>query len=346
MSGDATALTRALEAALAPGPGGSPTGPDRAALDEALRDALSGGKRFRPLLVACVHDALGGTAGAAVPQVGAAVELLHTGFLVHDDVIDGDDLRRGRPSTPGRFRADAVKAGASPSGADTYARAAAILVGDLALSHAMRAVALCEVDRAGRALLLELFDAALRVSAAGELADVRLSLGLEDPTLAEVLTMEACKTAAYSFELPMQAGAVLAGADPDTVTGVGRVGHLLGIAYQLLDDLDGVFGDPSGTGKEPFGDLREGKRTPLVVHARRTPTWGRISGYLGRGDLGAADAARVRHALEESGSRTFVEDLAGEHLREAQAHAARLGLPTDLIHDVGAVSSGRATGAA
>lgn len=346
MTGTPTALQRALDAAVAPGDGAAASGPDPRALDDALRDALSGGKRFRPQLVVRVHDALGGHAGPAVEQVGAAVELLHTGFLVHDDVIDGDDVRRGRPSTPGRFRALALAQGATRSGAEGYALAGAVLVGDLALSHALRALALCDVDTTTRALLLDLFDTALRVSAAGELADVRLSLGVGDPTLDEVLTMAAHKTAAYSFVLPMQAGAVLAGADPDTVVGVGRVGHLLGVAYQLLDDLDGVFGDPEGTGKRTLGDLREGKRTPLIVHARQSPTWDRVSGFLGRSDLGAADAARVRHALEEGGSRAFVEDLARRHLGEAAEHALRLGLSTDLIHDVGAVSQRRATGAA
>ncbi|MCD4536455.1 polyprenyl synthetase family protein [Nocardioides sp. cx-169] len=337
-------VQRALDAAVGPLPPAA--GPDRRALDEALRDALSGGKRFRPRLVAAVHDALGGTARTAVAEVGAAVELLHTAFLVHDDVIDGDDLRRGRPSTPGRFRAEALGHGATPQGAESYARAASVLVGDLALSHALRAVALCEVDAGTRASLLDLFDTALRVSATGELADVRLSLGVAEPTLAEVLAMEAHKTAAYSFELPMQAGAALAGAESGVVDGVGRVGRLLGVAYQLLDDLEGVFGDPEGTGKAPLGDLREGKRTPLIVHAQGSATWGRVSPYLGRADLGPADAARVRNALEEGGSRAFVEELARRHLREAAEESGLLGLPPDLVHDVGAVSSDRPAGAA
>ena len=340
------ALQQALDSLLAPRRDAFVAGPDQAALDDALREALVGGKRFRPRLVAGVHDALDGHAGLAVEQIGAAVELLHTCFLVYDDVIDGDEVRRGRASILGRFRALALAAGATTEGADTYARAASVLVGDLALSHALRGVAVCEVDAATRGQLIDLFDAALRVSAVGELADVRLSLGLADPSLTEVLTMEVQKTAAYSFELPMQAGAVLAGAQSTVVEAVGDVGRSLGIAYQLLDDLEGVFGDPRDTGKSALGDLREGKRTPLIVHARRTPSWDRIRPYLGRPDLDAAAAVSVRRALEDGGSRAFVEDLADEHLRAAAELAVLVGLPTDLLREAVGVTDDRAAGAA
>ena len=309
--------------------------PQSALLAAALLDAGRGGKRFRPRLVHSVHDLLGGSAGPAVLQVAEAVELLHTAFVVHDDVIDGDDVRRGRASTPGAFRREASAAGASPAAAATYALAGAVLTGDLALSGAVRAVATAPVDPATVRRLLDLLDHAIRVSAAGELADVSHSLGLTEPSLADVLAVAEHKTAAYSFRLPMQAGAVLAGAAPAVVEGLGEVGRRLGVAFQLLDDLLGVFGDPAQTGKSNLGDLREGKRTPLVVHARSTAAWPLLRRHLGDPALSADDAARVRAALEQGGSRAFVTDLVTTHTDGAVSCAAGLEVPPDLLAWVG-----------
>ena len=305
---------------------------DHGALLTALDLGTSGGKRFRPWLVTTVHEALGGSQPAEiVDAVAAATELLHTAFVVHDDVIDHDDTRRGRPSVPGWFRADAADLGMTEPGQDTYARAGAILAGDLALSAAVRAVATCGADAATTGRLLDLLDATLHASAAGELADVRLALTDGMPQAQEALAVSEQKTAVYSFVLPLQAGAVLAGADDTTVEVLGRLGRSLGIAFQLSDDLLGVFGDPAATGKDHLGDLREGKRTPLLVHASTTSDWARIAPHLGDPDLTEAAAAGVREALEACGSRRFVEDLVGRHLLVAAEQATGLGLVGSLL---------------
>jgi len=305
---------------------------DHGVLLAALDLGSSGGKRFRPWLVTTVHAALGGTQPAdVVDAVAAATELLHTAFVIHDDVIDHDDTRRGRPSVPGFFRAHAEDLGVALHEQDTYSRAGAILAGDLALSAAVRAVATCGVDPATTARLLDLLDATLHASAAGELADVRLALGDGIPAAEEALAVSEQKTAVYSFVLPMQAGAVLAGADDATVEALGQMGRCLGIAFQLSDDLLGVFGDPAVTGKDQLGDLREGKRTPLVVHAATTSAWPRIATHLGDPDLTESGAAAVREALESCGARRFIEDLVGRHLTAAAEQATALGLHHSLL---------------
>ena len=305
---------------------------DHRALLTALELGSSGGKRFRPWLVTAAHRALDGTQPTeVVDAVAAATELLHTAFVIHDDVIDHDDTRRGRPSVPGWFRAGADELGVEPGARDTYARAGAILAGDLALTAAVRAVAMCGVDQLTTNRLLNLLDATLHASAAGELADVRLSLAGEMPTAEEALAVAEQKTAVYSFMLPMQAGAVLAGADDQVVRDLGEVGRALGIAFQLGDDLGGVFGDPAATGKDHLGDIREGKRTPLMVHAAGTSAWARIAPHLGDADLTESDASVVREALESSGSRQFVEDLAARHLADAADRATALGLRRTLL---------------
>ncbi len=306
------------------------TDPTQAALWEALVAAAAGGKRFRPALVTTVHAALEGGRPAAAVEIGAAVELLHTAFVIHDDVIDGDEVRRGRLNVSGTFRARALAEGAEPSGAAHYGRTAGILAGDLALAAAIRTVATCGAPPEVVDRLLDLFDAALHTTAAGELADVRLPLGVEIASLEECLAMEENKTSAYSFTLPLQAGAVLADAGQATVAALGRLGRSLGIAFQLLDDLVGVFGDPAVSGKSTTADLRARKQTPLLAHARTTAHWERISSFLGR-DLTAQEVRDVRLLFTSSGSRRFVEELAGSHLARARATAAALGLPVDSI---------------
>ncbi len=306
------------------------TDPEHARLWEALAAATEGGKRFRPALVTATHQALGGTQAAAAAEVGAAVELLHTAFVIHDDVIDGDDLRRGRLNVSGTFHGYALAAGAAPDDASEFGRTAGILAGDLALAAAIRAVATCGAPPAVVHRLLDLFDAALHTTAAGELADVRLSLSVETASLAESLAMEEQKTSAYSFALPLQAGAVLAGADEGTVRRLGEAGRMLGIAFQLLDDLLGVFGDPTRTGKSATTDLRTRKQTPLLAHARTTSGWERIRPYVGR-DLTDAELTETRRLLTASGSRRFVEELAEVHLSTARVVVEELGIPAELI---------------
>jgi geranylgeranyl diphosphate synthase type II len=317
------------------------TDPEHARLWEALSAATEGGKRFRPALVIAAHDALGGTRSAAAVAVGAAVELLHTAFVIHDDVIDCDELRRGRLNVSGTFHAYALASGADPEDAGGFGRTAGILAGDLALAAAIRAVATCGAPTDVVHRLLDLFDAALHTTAAGELADVRLSLGLGTASLRESLAMEEQKTSAYSFALPLQAGALLAGADEGTVDRLGEAGRVLGIAFQLLDDLLGVFGDPRRTGKSATSDLRTRKQTPLLAHARSTLEWARICTYLGR-DLTDLELSEVRRLLTTSGSRRFVEDLAEAHLSTARAIVDQLGVPFELLATVTTQSAVRA----
>jgi geranylgeranyl diphosphate synthase, type II len=304
-----------------------------ALLWEALCAATEGGKRFRPALVVATHDALGGGASDAAAEVGAAVELLHTAFVIHDDVIDDDHVRRGRPNVSGTFRALAGIDGADPEVAAGYGLTAAILAGDLALAAAVRTVALSGAPAPVVERLLDLFDTALHRTASGELADVRHSLDLAPATLAQSLEMEAQKTSAYSFALPLQAGAVLAGADEETTTRLGEAGRAMGIAFQLADDLIGVFGDPARSGKSATCDLRTRKQTPLLVHTRTTSAWPQISGYVGR-ELSDAELDEARALLVASGSRRFVEDLAEQHLGQARTVLDGLGVPADLIDDV------------
>ncbi|WP_413451057.1 polyprenyl synthetase family protein [Georgenia phoenicis] len=282
---------------------------------EELGRASAGGKRFRGRLVVELHDTLGGTRRPAAAQVGAAVELLHVGFLVHDDLIDHDTMRRGEPNLAARMAALARAAGADERGAQELAEGAAVLAGDLAMSLAHRLVATVDVPGAVHARLQQLLWETVFVSVAGELADVAAGLGLEEVSLTDALRIAAEKTALYSFQAPMRAGAILAEAPAELRAEIEAVGLALGKAFQLVDDLLGVFAPESVTGKSALSDLREGKATTLVLHARTLPVWSRIGADVGRADLDEGTAAVMRRELARSAAPDRVARQAREELR-------------------------------
>lgn len=287
------------------------------ALWDALEDATTGGKRLRPTLVLTAFSGLGGVDVTLASQVAVSFELLHTAFVIHDDVIDRDLLRRGVANISGRFTDRAFAQGAGPDQAAVWATAAGILAGDLALSEAHRILARLPISGETRVRLLDLFDRAVFVSAAGELADVTNTLSPHPLGLAEVVATLDQKTAVYSFEAPLQAGAVLAAASDEAIAALGRFGRLVGIAFQLTDDLLGVFGDPARTGKSASADLREGKQTALVAHARSIPGWDVIAPLVGKRDLTEGEAERARTHLEACGARQSVEHLSRTYAARA-----------------------------
>ena len=227
-------------------------GPSFGALADAITLAAQGGKRFRPALVMASFDAFradGADASAAL-SVAAAFELLHTAFVVHDDVIDHDTMRRGVPNVGGAFRQRGYADGADAEGAALLGDAAAILAGDILLHEAFRLVAMAPTDPATRDRLLTLLDDAVLVSAAGELADVENSVATRFPSRAATLDTAFNKTAVYSFRAPLQAGALLGGADAEAIRVIGDAGGSLGLAFQLVDDLIGAFGSSAQTGRD------------------------------------------------------------------------------------------------
>jgi geranylgeranyl diphosphate synthase type II len=150
------------------------------------------------------------------------------------------------------------------------------------------------------------------------------------PRVDDILTMERLKTAVYSFECPLQAGAILAGASEEVVATLGDFGREIGIAYQIVDDLLGVFGLEAETGKTTIGDLREGKRTVLIAYATSTREWADVAHLVGCDDLTEADAARVREVLVACGARSFAEGLARYYANRALARLAEPHIPQAL----------------
>jgi len=307
----------------------TPFGRRYAELWEAARDSTEGGKRFRPVLVVNAYHAFGGDRDADVIAVACAFELLHTAFLLHDDVIDGDTTRRGRPNLAGAFAARASEGGVSAESAAGWGAASAILAGDLLIHAAQAQIARLDLPNDRRSALLDLVEESMFVTAAGELSDVAFATGVDVPALAETLSMTQWKTAHYSFQAPLLAGAILAGAGDETLRALGEFGHRIGIAFQLRDDVLGVFGDEHLTGKSVSSDLRAGKVTPMMCFALQHDD-GEVRDALAAGVVTDRDAARLRDLLERSGARAFTEDLIADCARIAVAAIRSPAIPAGL----------------
>lgn len=304
-------------------------GPAFVALLDASRRAASGGKRLRPMLVVASFHAFGGRPDdlAGTYDIAAAFELLHTAFVIHDDVIDHDIERRGVPNVAGEFRVRGREKGADAAGSALLGDAAAILAGDVLLHEASRLIALAEVGAESRRRLFELYDDAVLISAAGELADVEHSVSTSSPDASAIFDATFNKTAVYTFRAPLAAGAVLAGADDDALASLAAAGDRLGLAFQLADDLIGAFGSPAQAGRASGGDLREAKKTPLVALARDTAHWSDVNDALAVAHTGPIAVRHAQRLLERSGARRELRELIDRTLTDVRFSADDPSLP-------------------
>jgi geranylgeranyl diphosphate synthase, type I len=288
---------------------------------EALEELLAAGKRLRPAFCYWGWRGAGGADGPPILAAAAALELLHASALVHDDVMDGSDTRRGRPSLHRRFAAR--HAGQHWHGSpESFGTGAAILLGDLLLSwtdgmyHASGLPD--DALRRGQAVL----DLMRTEVIAGQYLDL-LGQASGNETVESALRVVEYKTAKYTIERPLQLGAALAGfPDGPVPAAFSAYGLPLGVAYQLRDDILGVFGDPAQTGKPAGDDVREGKRTVLlaIARARAGAAQARIiDERLGDPQLDGAGVAEVRAVITDTGALAACETMIGEHVAQAVA---------------------------
>ena len=328
------AIDDALDAALARlRTRAAALGETAGALGVATADAAAGGKRLRPGLVVAAFEAFGGSPArvSGLWHVAAAFELLHAAFVVHDDLIDGDIERRGVLNVSGRFRVRANERGGDDADAATLGTAAAVLAGDLLLFEATRLIATAPVSASQRAGLFVLLEDALLVSAAGELADVEQSIGDEMPPTETLLRTTRDKTAFYSFQAPLAAGALLAGATDLERGALEAAGSEIGIAFQLADDLIGTFGSRAEAGREPGADLRAAKRTPVISFAAESDCWPVVASALALAPTGPIALRDAQEQLDAVGARRRTVELIDTTLRSARSRAADAALPRDAV---------------
>lgn len=286
-------------------------GEDAARLVTQARTAVRGGKRLRAAFCYWGYRAIRPDPPdeVALVRACAALELLHASALVHDDFMDASDTRRGRPSTHRAFEAEHRRAGWTGDPVQ-YGAAAAVLLGDLLLGWSEDMLVHCGLgrDQIGAGLLK--FELCRTEVIAGQFLDVSVQARAR-ADVETAMTVLRYKSAKYSIERPLDIGASLAGATPEQVTALSRFGLPLGEAFQLRDDLLGVFGDPTVTGKPAGDDLVEGKRTVLVAMALDAADRAdaeRLDAALGD-VLDAAEVSELRLIIETSGAHARVEEL-------------------------------------
>ena len=277
----------------------------------------AGGKRLRPYLAVVGYQACSGDDLREITAVAAAWELLHLCLLIHDDIIDEDLVRYGRLNVAGTYRNIYAQSGQT-SRSIHIADSAAIIAGDLALSSAHDVILSSDLKPSQKILAQQYLTAATFTVAGGELLDTESVLyPIEDADPDMVATY---KTASYSFVGPLTAGAALAGTSEKTLQKLENFGTYLGCAYQLTDDVLGVFGDTALTGKSNTGDLAEGKRTAMlqyVMRHARSSDKAFVSSVIGTGTISEHDAARVRQIMSDCGARQDSEQRSAAFLQRA-----------------------------
>ena len=283
---------------------------------ELERVIQAGGKRLRPLFCCLGHMAAGAEVGEEAIRAAAALELLHTFAIVHDDVMDRSPTRRGSASSWVQL-ADEHRRQRYPGDPDAYGDAAAVLAGDMALVLADRALLDSGFPSERLTPAIRRYDRMRVEVVAGQYLDV-LAAHRGSASEEEARRIAVLKSGGYTVEAPVQIGAILGGAGEDLLGCLSRYGVALGEAFQLRDDVLGVFGDPEVTGKDRDSDLLEGKRTVLLSKAlaaaggedRRL-----LEERVGRPDLAADELDRIRKVIEASGALDatleLIDELAG-----------------------------------
>lgn len=304
------------------------------------RDLLRGGKRFRALFcywgqraVRTANEELidavdSGNDLRVIVRAASALEFFHAAALVHDDIIDNSDTRRGMSAVHRRYQALHEDADWSGDRAE-FGRSAGILHGDLLLAWSeelfVQSLGMLDDRNAARAARAE-FDRMRTEVMLGQYLDVleeqSWNVRPERELLSRAHRVIVYKSAKYTVEAPLTIGAALGGGTPEQLQTLRDFGLPLGIAYQLRDDLLGVFGDPQVTGKPSGDDLREGKRTVLIALARANlPAHAArfLDELLGDRTLDDAQVRMLQTTIRDSGAIDEVEQLIRRNADQAKA---------------------------
>ncbi|MCT9930178.1 polyprenyl synthetase family protein [Planotetraspora sp. A-T 1434] len=296
------------------------TDPHLASLLSAAEDFLAGGKRLRPAFCYWGWRAAGGGDEPAMHTAAASLELLQASALIHDDVMDASDVRRGMPSAHRRFERMHAEAGWHGS-AEQFGEGAAVLLGNLLLVWSGEMWRTSGLPPEAIATAQPVHDHMLTELMCGQYLDL-LEQAQGQSTFDSALRVALFKSGKYSVEQPLRLGLVLAArAQHHWIDRLCvQYGQQVGIAFQLRDDILGVFGDPAETGKPAGDDLREGKRTILIARtlAEASPAQAEtVRSLLGDPRLDAEGVERLRAAIEDSGARAACEEMIKRYLDNA-----------------------------
>ncbi len=293
---------------------------------DVLVEFLAGGKRLRPAFCYWGWQGAGGDAAdPGIVTAAAALELLQAAAIIHDDVMDASDTRRGKPSVHRQFaNLHATRRWEGP--AERFGLGGALLLGDLCLCWSDEMLRGCGLPGERLMAALGIFDTMRTEVMAGQYLDL-VEQAAGTSSVPRAMRVVRYKSAKYTVERPLHLGGVLAGATSELLAAYTAYGIPLGEAFQLRDDILGVFGDPAVTGKPAGDDLREGKRTVLVAKALEAADDAQAARFLerfGDPDLDPDGVVDLREVIVATGALRAVEELIGqltEAASDAVAHA-------------------------
>lgn len=293
-------------------------------VDHTAEFTLRGGKRLRPALMYYSYRLFASDKLDEVIKTSIFIELIQSFLLIHDDIMDKADLRRGKATLHKIYEENSRSLGFND---DThFGNTMAILAGDLACQFAYEIVNGSSFDDASKTRLTGLIAKEISEVIFGQIIDIMLSYQKEFSE-AEVTAVHQYKTATYTFRLPMFAGATLAGVDKDKFAIIEKYALPCGIAFQIRDDILGIYGDDENTGKSSTSDIKEGKKTLLVSYAYQHATLEqkqKLSTYLGKADLTDSEANEVRDIFRSSGALNYSQTKCQEHVQRAKEALAPL----------------------
>lgn len=273
-------------------------------------DACGGGKRLRGVLVKLGYELAGGdTNNKEILKPAAAFEIFQTAILAHDDVIDLSPLRRGKPTI---YKA---------LGGDHYGISQAICVGDVGFFLAFRVIADSNFSSEYKTKAFQSFMKSMLETALGQMLDVSLSRPNIEKNEHDAMTISELKTARYTITGPLQLGAILAGVSEKLLDQLDKLGTNLGIAYQIQDDILGIFGLEEELGKSVTSDIEEGKNTLLITKALENSDKEQrqfLKDCYGKGKISGDKVKRVKEIFEETKALDYAKQKAEELVKQSK----------------------------
>lgn len=288
-------------------------------LRRRLLEFATRGKLIRGSLVAAACEAFEGRVDDDVYQTAAALELIQSFLLIHDDIMDQDRIRRGVPTVYEQYRRHGEKNGFHDS--SRFGESMGICAGDVAVLVAVAAVAGLARNATITSSLISLLAREIAAVGVAQMADVANGHAPDAATEEEIVAVYRFKTGRYTFSLPLMLGAILASAQAPVVEAISRWGELQGVIFQVRDDQLGIMGDVADIGKPTGSDIRSNKQTLhrlLLLERVRGTEWEDVANLFGSPELSDAQIKRVRTALVETGTIAELDRRIGE-LRDAAA---------------------------
>ncbi|MBU4332579.1 polyprenyl synthetase family protein [Patescibacteria group bacterium] len=261
-------------------------------------------KRIRAFLIFTGYEAFGGGNQKEIVKASMSIELIHSFFLIHDDIIDQDELRRGKPTFHKGFEKYKDK---------HFGESIAIIAGDIAHTLAIESFLSTNFSLGKKLKVLQKINQMILDSCEGENLDILLPVQKKQSSQKDILRVYEYKTAKYTFEAPLHIGALLAGATDKDLKALSDYSIPLGIAFQIQDDILGVFGDEREIGKPVGSDIREGKKTLLVWKALQSANQTqkkKLSQIFNQEKISKKEVNEIRQIMIDSGALGWTQDNA------------------------------------